>query len=114
MFSKHGTGNAFSVEAQINTYALLASTALQRASELMELNLTLGRETVRESADAQQRLLAAADASQYTALSAVLARESLERGMGYARDFVAIVTKTYLPGPQAATTAGASVASRAA
>jgi phasin family protein len=114
MFSKDGTGNAFSVEAQFNTYALLAGAALQRASELVQLNLTLGRDAVRESADAQQRLLAAADASQYTALSALFARESLERGMGYARDFVAIVTKTYVPSPQAATTAGANVASRAA
>lgn len=116
MFSKDGTGNPFSIEAQFNTYALLANTALQRAAELVQLNLTLGRDAVRESADAQQRLLAAPDASQYAALSALLARESIERRMGYARDLVAIMTKTYLPiSPSATTTTtGASAASKAA
>jgi phasin family protein len=114
MFSKDSTGNPFSIEAQLNTYALLASTTLQRTSELVQLNLTLSRDTLRESADAQKRLLAAADASQYTALSALVARESLERGMGYARDVVAIVTRTYFSSPPAATPASASAASKAA
>jgi phasin family protein len=114
MFGKDIPGNPFSIEAQFNTYALLASTTLQRASELAQLNLALSRDAIRESADAQKRLLAAADASQYTALSALLARESMERGMGYARDVVAIVTKTYLSSPPAATAASGNAASKAA
>lgn len=114
MFSKDSTGNPFSIEAQFNTYALLANTTLQRASELVQLNLALSRDTIRESADAQKRLMAAADASQYTALSALLARESLELGMGYARDVVAIATRTYLSSPPAATAASANTASKAA
>jgi phasin family protein len=114
MFGKDIPGNPFSIEAQFNTYALLASTTLQRVSELAQLNLALGRDAIRESADAQKRLLAAADASQYTALSALLARESMERGMGYARDVVAIVTKTYLSSPPAATAASGNAASKAA
>lgn len=114
MFNKDSPGNPFSIEAQFNTYALLASTTLQRASELAQLNLALSTDTIRESADAQKRLLAAADASQYNALSALLARESLERAMGYARDVVAIVTRTSLSSPQAATGASANVGSKAA
>ena len=114
MFSNDSTGNPFSIEAQFNTYALLASTTLQKASELAQLNLALSRDTIRESADAQKRLLAAADASQYTTLSALLARENVERGMGYARDVVAIVTRTYLSGPPLATAANANAASKAA
>jgi phasin family protein len=114
MLTKDNAGNPFSIEAQLNTYALLANTTLQRVSELVELNLALGRDAVRESADARKRLLAAADASQYTALSALLARESLEHGLGYARDFVRIVTKTYLPDPQPGAVAGARTASKAA
>lgn len=114
MFSQDSAGNPFSIEAQFNTYALLASTTLQRASELVQLNLTLSRDTIRDTADAQKRLLAAADASQYTALTALLARENVERGMGYARDMVAIVTRTYLPSLPAATAASANTASKAA
>lgn len=114
MFSKDSAGNPFSIEAQFNTYALLASTTLQRASELVQLNLTLSRDTIRESADAQKRLLAVTDASQYTALTALFARESLERGMGYARDMAAIVTGTYLSSPTAATAASANAASKVA
>ena len=114
MFSKDSTENVFSIEAHFNTYALFVSTASQRASELAQLNLTLGRDAVRESADAQQRLLAAAHASQYTALTALLARESFERGMGYARDFVDIMTRPYLPSPPAIAAAGTKSSSKAA
>lgn len=114
MSGKECLSNPFSLEAQFNTYALLASATLQRASELMQLNLTLSRDTIRESADVQMRLLAAADASQYSALSALLAKGNLERGMGYARDVVAIMTRTYLPSPSAATASSVNAASRAA
>ena len=114
MFRKDSTGNPFILEAQFNTYVLLASATLQKTFELVQLNLTLGRDTINESADAQKRLLAAANASQYSALTALLARESLERGMRYARDTVAIVTKTYLPSPPAAKAASAEAAVKAA
>lgn len=114
MFGKDSTGNPFSIEAQFNTYALLANTTLQRTSELAQLTLALSRDTIRESADAQKRLLAAADASQYTALSALLARESVERGMGYARDVVAILTRTYLSSPPAGPAASGNATSKAA
>lgn len=114
MFSKDSTANPFSMETQFNTYALLVSTMLQKTTELAQLNLTLSRDTIRESADAQKRLLAAADASQYTALSALLARESVERSLGYARDVVAIVTRTPLSSPPAAKAASANAASKAA
>lgn len=104
MFTKDSAGQPFSLEAQINVYAVFAHAALQRTAELVELNLALGRDSLRESADGQKRLLAAADASQYTALSSVLVRENLERGMCYVRDFAAIVTKTYTANPAAAGT----------
>lgn len=114
MFIKDSADNPFSLEAQINTYALLTHAALQRTTELIELNLSLGRDSLRESANGQKRLRAAADASQYTALSAVLARENLERNMSYVRDFTAIVTKTYTVSPATATDPGMRVAGKAA
>ena len=114
MFSKDSTASPFSMEAQFNMYALLVSATLQKATELARLNLTLSRDAIRESADAQKRLLAAADASQYTALSALLARESVERSLGYARDVVAIVTRTHLSSPPAGKAEGASADSKAA
>ena len=114
MFGKDTASNPFSIEAQFNTYALLASATLQRASELVQLNLTFGKDAIRESADAQKRLLTAADASQYSALSALLARGSVERGMGYARDVVAIMTSTCLPSPPAAMASSANAGSKVA
>lgn len=114
MFDKDHRGRLFMLEAQLNTCVLLASTTLQRASELVQLNFALSRDTLRESADAQKRLLAATDASQYTALTALLARESVERSMGYARDMVTIMTRTYLPSPPGATAATGGAASKAA
>ncbi|MFS0757850.1 phasin family protein [Noviherbaspirillum sp. 1P10PC] len=114
MSGKEGISNPFSFEAQFNMYALLASATLQRASELMQLNLTLSRETIRESSDVQVRLLAAADGSQYRALSALLAKGNLERGMGYVRDVVVIMTRTYPSSPSAATTSSVNAASKAA
>lgn len=114
MFGKESMSNPFSIEAQFNTYALLASATLQRTSELVQLNFTLSRDTLRESGDVQMRLLAAADASQYSALTALLARENFERGMGYARDVVAIMTRTYLSSASAATAPSTHAASKAA
>jgi phasin family protein len=114
MSGKEGMSNPFGFEAQFNTYALLASATLQTASELMHLNLTFGKDMIRESADAQKRLLTAANASQYSALSALLARGSVERGMGYARDVVAIMTRTCLPSLPAAMASSADAASKVA
>lgn len=114
MFSKDGDGNPFSLEAQLKMYTLISNAALQRTAELVELHMALGRDSLRDSTTGQKRLLAAADASQSLALASVLARENLERGTSYVRDFVSIVTKTYTENQAAVSALGGKAAGKAA
>jgi phasin family protein len=104
MFNKDGESNPFSLEAQINHYALFGNAVLQKTTDLVELHMALGRSSLKEAADGQRRLLAATDLNQYLALTAVLAQENLQRGLGYARDFSSVVTKR-LPQNQATASA---------
>jgi hypothetical protein len=114
MFNKDGEGNPFNFEAQINRYALFGNAMLQRTGDLVELHMALSRENLRESTDGQRRLLAATDASQYLAMSVVLARLNLERGISYARDFTSVVTKAYPQNQATATAPSGKAAGRAA
>ena len=114
MFNKEGESNPFSLEAQINRYALFGNAMLQRTADLVELQLALGRSSLKESADGQRRLLAATDISQYLALTAVLAQENLQRGIGYARDFTSVVTKSVPQNQATASAPSGKAAGRAA
>lgn len=114
MFHKDGVTNPFiaSLETQLNTYVSFANATLQSTAELIELNMGLGRDSLRDSADAQKRLLAASDANQYLASASVLARENYERGLSYTRDLASIFTKTYTQFNEAAGTSNAKAATK--
>ena len=114
MFNKDGEGNPFSLDAQINRYALFGNAVLQRTADLIELHMALGRSSLRESADGQRRLLAATDASQYLAVTNVLAQQNLERAMGYARDFTSVVTKSFQQNQATASAPSGKAAGRGA